>query len=175
MRRVRSFATSDATSAQPPTRKPGESGFLVIAYGNELRGDDGAGPEVARLLASPPPADCEVIAVHQLTPDLAEPVSRACRLCFVDAREPDGGSDVRVEPLQPSVPSMDLGHHTSPGAVLAIADALYGHAPQAWLVSVPSVSFELGLGLSATAARGAQDAAERIRCMARHRGTAPHA
>jgi len=70
---------------------------------------------------------------------------------------------------------MDLGHHLSPSAVLAIADALYGHAPQAWLVSIPSESFDLGLGLSATAARGAHDASERIRRMARHRGTAPHA
>jgi hydrogenase maturation protease len=142
----------------------------VIAFGSELRGDDGAGAEVARRLASPLPPGCEIRSVHQLTPELAETVAAACRVCFVDAREPDGDSEVRVEPLRPEAPAIDLGHHLSPTALLAIADALFGRAPEAWLVTIPSESFELGRGLSPTAARGVQYAAGLIRDVLRRHG-----
>ena len=51
---------------------------LVIGYGNSLRGDDGAGPYAARLLQNMnDEGGWDIVACHQLTPELAETISRA--------------------------------------------------------------------------------------------------
>jgi hydrogenase maturation protease len=69
---------------------------LVIGYGNPLRRDDGFGYQVARRLAELLPADrADVIACHQLTPELAEPISRSELVIFVDARQ--GAEPGRVD------------------------------------------------------------------------------
>src|SRR2546421_12899232 len=58
---------------------------LVIGYGNPLRTDDGVGWQVAQQLATDLADDVDVIGTHQLTPELAEPISRAGLVVFVDA------------------------------------------------------------------------------------------
>ena len=68
---------------------------LVIAYGNPIRSDDGvawhAAEEIRRKLESL----VEVICVHQLTPELAEEISRVSTVIFVDAaRDVDPGKVV---------------------------------------------------------------------------------
>ena len=67
---------------------------LIIAYGNPLRSDDGVGwivaEELRRRLASP---EVEVLQLQQLLPEVAESVSRAETVIFVDAScdgEPGG-------------------------------------------------------------------------------------
>ena len=61
---------------------------LVIGYGNPLRGDDGAGWKAAELLAEDPRlAGAVVLARHQLTPELADDVSRASLVVLVDASQ----------------------------------------------------------------------------------------
>ena len=58
---------------------------LIIGYGNPLRGDDGLGWRAAEQLAEIiPQSEAEVIACHQLTPELAEPISRARLVIFID-------------------------------------------------------------------------------------------
>src|SRR5512136_1175751 len=60
--------------------------ILVVGYGNPLRGDDGAGWQAAeRLEALLPPAQVNVLIRHQLTPELAEPSSRAELVILIDA------------------------------------------------------------------------------------------
>lgn len=58
---------------------------LIIGIGSTLRRDDGLGPDLARSAADALPAD--LIVVTQLTPELAEPISRAGRVVFIDAAE----------------------------------------------------------------------------------------
>src|SRR5215472_4005839 len=59
---------------------------LIIGYGNPLRADDGVGWRMAcRLGELVRDEPFEVLAVHQLTPELAEPISRAELVIFVDA------------------------------------------------------------------------------------------
>jgi Ni,Fe-hydrogenase maturation factor len=180
---------------------------LVIGYGNDLRGDDGAGPRVAELVRGWRLPGLTAIAVRQLTPELAEPLASAEFALFVDARPPDGTEDVRVEPLawgpndntfqiqdegsgnhdasktrtqeatqtifEPSYlrgylkgnrPHYGaLGHSGDPAALLAFAEVLYGACPAAWLLTLPSASFELGADHSGVAARGVANALELIR------------
>ncbi|HZD71671.1 MAG TPA: hydrogenase maturation protease, partial [Actinomycetes bacterium] len=85
----------------------GKGSALVIGYGNSLRGDDGLGWHAAgRLAADPRLAGAEVLARHQLTPELAEEVSRAALVVLVDARQ-DGG-----QPGVVTVSRVEPGHAT---------------------------------------------------------------
>ena len=60
--------------------------MLIIGYGNPLRGDDGVGWRVAEAAGTAlPEGAATVLAVHQLTPELSAPISRAGRVVFVDA------------------------------------------------------------------------------------------
>jgi hydrogenase maturation protease len=130
---------------------------LVIGYGNELRRDDGAGPRVARAVAAWGAPDVLALARHQLTPELAEALAGADVVFFVDAA---AGADtgVRVRPVRPDARQPALGHTSSPAELLALALALYGGRPRAWLVTVPAPDLGFGEGLSPAASRGVDDA-----------------
>jgi hydrogenase maturation protease len=137
---------------------------LVIGYGNTLRRDDGVGPFVAQLLE--PSAGLQVIACHQLTPELAEPVSQARLVVFVDARADLAPGQVAVQPIAPS--ESPLIHRFSAGALLAWSMKLYGRAPEAFLVGIGGESYELGEGLTPAAARAAGEALRMIRELLSH-------
>lgn len=111
--------------------------LLVIGYGNPLRGDDGVGQIAARrLLERPLAAQVEVLLCHQLTPELAWPISRADSVIFIDAgtEQPPGAVECRqIEPLEAAGA---LTHSASPPALLAGALELYGARPRALLVSI---------------------------------------
>lgn len=115
---------------------------LIIGYGNPLRGDDAAGLLVAESLREMDIPDIEVIAVHQLAPELAEPVSRAGLVIFVDAcmGPEDGGLSER--PVRSEVEGLGaFTHHSTPEGLLAAAQSLYGRAPEAVLISIPGSDF----------------------------------
>ncbi len=121
---------------------------LVIGYGNRLRSDDGLGPRVIELLEERG-TGVDTLSAHQLTPEMAEPVSRADTVIFVDARcdcEPGALSCIRVEPGDPRSP--DLGHRLEPAAVLGMARALYGRCPDAYALSIGAASFAFDEALS---------------------------
>ena len=127
--------------------------ILIIGYGNPLRGDDGVGWRVAEQAAvSLADAPVAVLTVHQLTPELAEPISRAGRVVFVDAAaegEPGtvncfGLEDTGQRPvLQP------IGSHlTTPDALLAMAGELFGRRPPATMVTIAGESFAVSEALT---------------------------
>jgi hydrogenase maturation protease len=45
--------------------------ILLIGYGNTLRNDDGVGVRIAEIIAEENRPHVQVIATHQLTPELA--------------------------------------------------------------------------------------------------------
>jgi hydrogenase maturation protease len=136
---------------------------VVIGYGNELRGDDAVGPWVARAVAGWGLPDVLALDVPQLTPELAEPLARAHRAVFVDARE-SAWEVVQVRSLRPNCTPALLAHSSDPVALLALTQAVFGRYPLAWEVSIPALNFALGEGLSPVARRGADEA---IRHLAR--------
>jgi hydrogenase maturation protease len=122
----------------------GEVMDLVVGIGNTLRADDGVGVRVVESLS--PQQDAETLTVHQLTPELAEPLSRANRVLFIDA---DAANDaVRLAPLRPSEAGAQLGHALSPEQLLGWTTFERGACPRAWLLSVPARSFQFGERLS---------------------------
>lgn len=147
--------------------------ILLVAYGNELRQDDGAGLLLAQMLERRwQAAGCRVrrIAVQQLTPELAPDIagSDVSAVVFVDSRISAQltGEAVDVTPLQAPVGSSPcLGHHLQPEALLSIAEQLYARpaSAPAWLVTVPGVAFGYGDTISETAQvaiRAALDASD---------------
>ena len=128
---------------------------LIIGYGNSLRGDDGAGPFVATQLGA------GAVACHQLTPELAEPISQAHRVIFVDAHAGVPAGQISIRPIQPR--SSAAIHRFDPETLLAWSEQLYGRAPEAVLIGIGAESFALGEGLSPAAKRAARKAIRAIR------------
>jgi hydrogenase maturation protease len=133
--------------------------ILIIAYGNSLRRDDGAGFFLAaRLeeLLKLQGREVECMAVHQLTPELAVEVAAdpLQAVIFVDTRVADPNAENRgleVHSMQDLPASNSLGHQLSPAAVLTYASLLYHRHPPAWLLTIPGVDFAHGEGLSEAA------------------------
>lgn len=135
--------------------------ILIIAYGNPIRQDDGAGLRLAEVLADQfrsRGVAVDSIAVQQLMPELAVDIADASvsAVVFVDTRDATGEPgrpEVDRRPVSASTPSSpSLGHHLDPAALLAYAGLLDQRpAPTAWLVTAPGVEFGLGEGLSETA------------------------
>ena len=127
---------------------------LIVAYGNPLRGDDGIGPEAGeRLRSIVQDPDVEIRTMHQLTPELMEPISRAARVIFIDACEGAVAGEIGERAIEPSTAAMRFTHHATPEGLLAGARALYGHAAEATVVTVAGAEFSLGSGLSPAVAR----------------------
>jgi hydrogenase maturation protease len=138
--------------------------LLIIGYGNELRGDDAAGPQIAKAVAAWELPEVRALAVHQLTPELAEALAHAHHAIFVDAQRIDAAAaDVALHPIAPLDRPHLAGHVGDPGALLALANAVYGQYPRAFLIAVPASSFQYGAGLSHVASAGVASALRLIR------------
>jgi hydrogenase maturation protease len=125
---------------------------LVIAWGNPLREDDGVAWHVVeglrRLQPRPSLPPLRLRHAHQLTPELAEPVSHAAGVVFVDARRDGTPGQVLAEPVAPSAGQNPLAHSLTPQTLLLYAEGLYGRAPQAVVVTIAGERFGMGEGLS---------------------------
>ena len=113
----------------PPTARRDD--FLIIGYGNTLRGDDGAGPRAAEAVSAMNLPGVHALACPLLAPELADAVSQARVVLFVDAAV-DSPREVRLRELQPSVSAQSLAHAADPAVILALARDVFGHAPKAW-------------------------------------------
>ena len=136
--------------------------ILVIGYGNTLRSDDGAGPFVAEAVEALGLPGVRTIISQQLSPEHAEPISRADAVVFVDAAV-DGTRDVQLRPLEPGESSQLMAHAADPRTMLALSRDVFGHSPRAWWLAIPATKLEFGETLSAEARRGCEEAVRQIR------------
>ena len=144
-------------------------GILVIAYGNDLRGDDGAALRVAQRLV-----ECRttarIICSRQLFPEFAEDIALAARVIFVDACLADDTSaalDIaRIEAPVVGEQAPAHSHHASPQQLLALAARLYGADPEAWRVAIPAYDWRLGAAISPATARQIEAAVACCRVLA---------
>jgi hydrogenase maturation protease len=126
---------------------------LILGYGNTLRKDDGLGVYAALALDSLTlPADVEICTYHQLSPELSPTLAQVDHAIFIDAALASNGEKpgtIKTRALQPRTRQPgSITHHFDPETLLAMAETLYGHAPQATLFSVTAASFDLEEGLS---------------------------
>jgi hydrogenase maturation protease len=144
------------------TLKSLHQSILVIGYGNPLRSDDGVGQQIAKEIAGWGMPNVEAIAVHQLTPELVEPLAMVDNAIFVDAYPTTVDPEIQVRLLALAESGMTSGHWCEPSVLLAMTQALYGRYPQAWWVMVPALNFELGECFSAVANQGMEAALQEI-------------
>ena len=140
-----------------PKSQPAKIELLVIGYGNTLRSDDAVGQVVAQRLEEQRLHGVRVISRHLLTPELAEPISQARKVVFVDASL-ERASKVQTRSLAAAESSQILAHTADPRTLLALARDVFGHAPQAWWVTIPVQNCGLGEQLSAKALKGIKEA-----------------
>jgi hydrogenase maturation protease len=113
--------------------------------------DDGIGWHAAtRLAGDPRLTGAEVLARHQLTPELATDIARASLVVLVDASVGGGApGSVLVRCVQPRRDApLVWSHHLDPAAPASLAGALYEAVPPMVVVSVASASFAGGDRLS---------------------------
>ena len=149
---------------------------LIIGYGNALRGDDGAGYIAAELLRERVEGPgVEVIAAQQLTPELMEPISRARHVLFIDATITGRAGTFSRIPLRPAPACSRFTHHATPETLLAGAQSLYHHTPEAALYTIPGRFFEVGQELTPGVRRAVEAVVEEIgRTIAPLRAAAGH-
>jgi hydrogenase maturation protease len=135
--------------------------FLIIGYGNTLRGDDGAGPHVAEAAAAMNFPGVRVQVCPLLAPELADPISQSRAVIFVDAAV-DAPQEVRLVKLLPAESAQIISHAADPRTLLALARDVFGHAPEAWCLTVPAVKFDFGGEFSTQTQRGVANALKKI-------------
>jgi hydrogenase maturation protease len=103
---------------------------------------------------------------QQLSPEHAEPISRARTVIFVDAAV-DAPKDVQLHKLEPGETSQLMAHAADPRTMLALARDVFGHAPEAWWLTIPAVKLGFGDDLSPETQRGLEKAVQEIKNLCR--------
>ena len=142
------------------------NGLLVIGYGNTLRCDDGVGPKVAEAVEALQLPGVRAIICQQLSPEHADAISQAHTVIFVDAAI-DAPTEVRFRKLEPNESSQLMAHAADPRTMLALARDVFGHAPEAWWLTIPALKLEFGSDLSPEAEAGCRTAIGHIQSLAK--------
>ena len=139
--------------------------LLVIGYGNSLRRDDGVGLRVAEMVEEMNLPGVRTLVGEQLSPEYADPIARARRVIFVDAAvdEMDG---VKFRELVPGETTQLMAHAADPRTMLALARDVFGHAPEAWWLTIPAINLGFGTDFSPEAEAGFHQAVAEIKRLA---------
>lgn len=121
---------------------------LVICIGNTLRCDDGFAWHVADELLRSHDEGLHALKVLQLTPELAEPISKVDVSVFVDAAAHGEPGTLTCDPVTSSESDLRYSHDFTPATLVQMAKTLYGHQPKAFLICVAGKVFEHGETLS---------------------------
>lgn len=138
-----------------------EAELLVIGYGNSLRRDDGVGLRVAEAIEGLQLPGVRTLVCQLLTPEFADPIARARRVIFVDAAV-DRTDGVHFRKLEPGETSQLIAHAADPRTMLALARDVFGHAPEAWWLTIPAVNLDFSEDLTPEAQRGCDEAVKKI-------------
>ncbi len=135
--------------------------ILLIGYGNDLRSDDGVGQKIAHTVKYWNVPHLTTLAVHQLTPELASGLAEVDFAIFVDANYQET-SEVKVAKVEISDNMMIFTHKSGPETLLSLAENLYHHHPETWLVKIPAVNFDIGDRFSSLTENAMNEALEEI-------------
>ncbi|NJL47202.1 MAG: hydrogenase maturation protease [Leptolyngbyaceae cyanobacterium SM2_5_2] len=142
--------------------------FLIIGYGNELRGDDGVGPQVAMAVSDWHLSSVKSLPVQQLLPEIAADMAKADYVIFVDACGKSNAPSIQINPVVTNkealsrCTTMSMHQACDPSTLVALTHVLYGNHPRAWLLRIPTEHCDLGRSLSKTAQHGADRALRTI-------------
>jgi len=104
------------------------------------------GPAAAEVLRA---EGIDALAVHQLTPELAERIAGARTVIFLDADAGTAPGEIAIANVPVVAGALKpMEHHASPPALLRLAREVYGARPDAWLIAMGGADFDLGDSLS---------------------------
>lgn len=137
---------------------------LVIGYGNPLRSDDGVGLLAVRALREQlAGTDAEFVECQQLNMELAQPISEAEFVVFIDASTHGVAGEIVYQHLTPEAkPVASLSHGADPAVLLQAARELYGRAPEALLATIAGECFGYGTELTEHVARSLKGVVARL-------------
>lgn len=114
---------------------------VIIGYGNTLRGEDGFGVDVVRLLQRKKLQDTKLLEVFQLTPELVIELMDADEILFVDAAYDPEHTYALACSLHEER-GMQLSHHISPKTIVQSLQILYGKEVEYAVFSMLTSNFE---------------------------------
>ena len=129
---------------------------LILGYGNPLRSDDGAGWKAAAALETElSSTDLLVVASQQLTPEMAETLSRCSRVLFLDAAHSGSPGEIRMEAARRDANTQvgDVSHQFLPPALLELGYRYFAAEPDATLLTLTGENFEFGEHFSVSVER----------------------
>lgn len=123
--------------------------ILIIGYGNPGRLDDGLGPALAAEFEKMALKGVTVDSDYQLTVEDASAIAKHEIVIFVDASV-SGDEPFYFERLKSSESPMSFSSHSvEPGAVVALAQELFGSLAKAYVLGIRGYEFnEFGEKLS---------------------------
>ncbi|MBL7850861.1 MAG: hydrogenase maturation protease [Cyclobacteriaceae bacterium] len=124
---------------------------LIIGIGNSSRGDDGLGWKFLDELPARGGVDLEYR--YQLQVEDAALISSYDEVIFVDAIARALPEGFAFSPCEPKQTSSFTTHRLEPGAVLWLCRELYRVIPDAYVMAIEGVDFQLGQSLSTVAER----------------------
>jgi hydrogenase maturation protease len=125
--------------------------IVVIGIGNSGRGDDGLGWKFAERVEELFHDRCDVEYRYQLQVEDAQLIEPYEAIIFVDATQGAHEGGFSFVPCEPSQDYFFSTHIQSPGAILSLANFLYGKTADAFLLSISGVEWGMKMFLSETA------------------------
>ena len=126
----------------------------MMSYGNPLRGDDGAGVVAASRLRV---LGFQTLELHQLTPEIAEPLAAARTAIFIDADTSVSPGRARLSEVAPAGKRL-FEHHASPAGILRLAADAYNRNPKAFFIGLGGENYGYSSVLSPSAERAVSEA-----------------
>ena len=138
--------------------------YLIIGYGNTLRSDDGAGQIVANHMATWNLPNVRSLAVHQLTPELAEDIANADIVIFVDVvvSSKQNSEKIEIIILEDDDKYLNFGHTENPRSLLYLSKIIYNKIPKAYWILIPAINFEFGEKISDITKKGIKQSLKKI-------------
>lgn len=141
--------TNRSNTGRPDSRR----NIFVIAVGNELRGDDGVGPFIARKIKAKKMPGTLVEIHGGETTSLLELWADAAAVILLDAVKPGAhpGKIYRLNPRRQSIPSSLFSYSTHNFGIaetVELARTLNRLPPCLIIYGIEGKSFERGVGLS---------------------------
>lgn len=126
------------------------SQILIIGWGNVLRADDAVGflaaEQLQQLYRDDP--GVQVIASHQLMPEMALDIAGSGSVVFLDASSAEEPGTISQTRILPETVKGGFTHQLTPAALMSLAGQLYGHVPEAIGITLAGWSFKLSNKLS---------------------------
>lgn len=128
--------------------KADERKILLLGIGNSGRSDDGLGWSFVEAIEGDACdlLDCEFR--YQLQVEDADLVAGYDTVIFVDASLEALKKGFEISPCIPAGQYSFTSHALDPGAVVYLANTLYHKFPEAYVLAISGVSWELQVGLS---------------------------